>query len=59
MLRAIKRWLLKRRGRRLWLKYTALLEKYDCGQELAEYINPELATMRLEVESIVLRLKAS
>jgi len=58
MLRAIKRWLLKRRARRLYTRYLSQLDAYSCGTQLAEYINPDLATMRIEVESIVAQLKA-
>ena len=59
MFAGIKRWLLKRRARRLYTKYLSQVDAYDCGTALAEHINPELSTMRLEVEVIVARLKAS
>ena len=59
MFAGIKRRLLKRRARRLYTKYLLQVDVYDCGTALAEHINPELSTMRLEVEAIVARLKAS
>jgi hypothetical protein len=56
MLKRFRRWRLKRRARRIWLRYTAELDKYDCGQALAEHISPQLATMRFEVEGILTEL---
>lgn len=57
MLRRLRKWLLKRKAKRLYSRYVAQLEQYDCGHELAEQIDPDLATMRTEVEGMIKTLK--
>jgi hypothetical protein len=52
----LHRWLLRRRGRRLWRRYYRALDEVDCGSALAEYLRPELTGWRREAEDIVVRL---
>ena len=45
-----KRWL-RRHVRRLWAEQDRLFAPYDCGYSLAEYINPRLHEIRMELEA--------
>lgn len=49
---AVRRWWLRRRYLRLRARYYNILDDYDYGIALAEYINPELVRLNAEMGNI-------
>ena len=51
-MKAYRRWWLKQRYLRLRSRYYSILDDYDCGIAMAEYINPELTRLGREMGEI-------
>ena len=56
MIKRIRRWLLKRKVKGFYLKYQDKLDAFNCGAELAEYIDPELLDIRLRFDNLLCQL---
>lgn len=48
---------LKKKAAKLYTDYKYMIEPYDCGTELAEYINPELVKIKTDFNAIMVELK--
>jgi len=61
MFKRFKRWWrihwLKGRARGFAIRYDRLKDNYDCGNSLAEYMNPKLAWLRMKYEKAIAELK--
>lgn len=47
----IVRWWHRRRLHRLVRRYRRIRSRYDCGEQLAHHINPELTTIRAKIDA--------
>lgn len=59
MMTKFQRWRLVRKLQRLVRKYDRAIEHFDCGQQIAEHISPDLHVLRIKYEAIFDRLRAA
>jgi hypothetical protein len=48
---------LKKEFRKKYMLYHDILDSYDCGRTLAEYINPQLSTLKIEITEVWAKIK--
>lgn len=48
---------LKLKAKGLYTSYHHMLEKYDCGNNLSEYINPDIVKTKDEFDAVMKNLK--
>lgn len=54
----LRKWLLRRQLRRMCLRHEAIRDQYDCGNELFNYIRPDMAALLDRIEVGVAELEA-
>ena len=57
MNKKIKIWFLKRKLKKLHKQYYDIVDSYDCGIMLVEYINPYITSLKEKFNKKVLELK--
>ncbi len=48
---------LKAKAKKSYLLYENMMEPYDCGSNMAEFINPTIKQVRLEYEEAMAKLR--